>query len=292
VPRERQRVGLIRGGRRLGARILDKVLDHFLTFLLGLVVATGGGIVSTAYHEIAHRRVIIGFFAGVASGLLAGLVAAAVRALRDATRRERYLEAQKELVYNALESIQQEIAIEEDWQLGELVERGVLGPVRGLLMRARFEDVRLAVLIPTPENPDEWVMRWAAGHSPEGVRNFRRNIDLMLAGRAYRSAELLVCQDVLADAQFVRNPRAQRDFRSLVAMPVQTGETIAGVLSVISTEPNAFVDADVSFIQIVAGLIDVLLAAEHDAAVWQQYAEERRDRRDDEQEPEEHPPGA
>jgi hypothetical protein len=48
----------------------------------------------------------------------------------------------------------------------------------------------------------------------------------------------------------------------------------------------------VSFIQIVAGLIDVLLAAEHDAAVWQQYAEERRDRRDDEQEPEEHPPGA
>jgi predicted nucleic acid-binding protein len=270
------RGGAIRKGRRIGARLLDKILDHFVGVAIGFLLATGTGILSAVYHELAHRQVIISLSAGFAAGFLLSLVAAGIRALRDAAQRERYLEAQKELVYNALESIQQEFAIDDDWELKELVERGVLGPVRGLLMRARFEDVRLAVLVPTDDNPDEWTMRWTAGHSPEGVRNFRRNIDLMIAGRAYREGELVVCQDVLGDPLFVPNPRARREFRSLVAMPVQVNEQIVGVLSVISTEPNAFVDTDISFIRIVAGLIDVLLSAEHDAAAWEAYAAEQR----------------
>jgi hypothetical protein len=52
----------------------------------------------------------------------------------------------KRLLRNVLESI----AAEQDWQLDDLADRGVLGPVRGLLVRAPNEDIRLAVLEPPP----------------------------------------------------------------------------------------------------------------------------------------------
>jgi hypothetical protein len=269
------------GRARLGLSwLIDRVvLDHVGEFAGGFAFAALLAIGTAIYHEahhLEHPRVVIGFFTVLAGLLALALLAGGVRALRDAARRERYLEAQKELIYNALESVQQEIAMEEDWKLSELVQRGVLGPVRGLLMRGRFEDARLAVLIPTAQNPDEWTMRWAAGHSPEGVRNFRRNIDLMIAGRAYRKGELVICQDTRKDPKFEPNPRARRDFRSLVAMPLQVDEEVVGVLSVVHTEPNAFLDADVSFIRVIAGVLDVLLSAERDAAHWEAYAAEQR----------------
>lgn len=262
--------------RRIGAKFLDKILDYFvpivLTFVFALATAVGGA----AYHRLAHRRIVVSLLVALAIGLFLGLVAAAIRAVRDATKRARYLEAQKQLIYDALESIQQAVAIEEDWALNELVERGVLGPVRGLLMRARFEDVRLSVLVPAADDDGYLVMRWAAGHSPEGVRNYRRPVDVSYAGQAYREGELVVRADVLDDPQFIPNPRAQREFRSLVAFPVRLNEDVVGVLVAVSTEPNAFVDTDISFIKVVAALVDVLLAAEHDARSWQEYADEQR----------------
>ena len=54
-------------------------------------------------------------------------------------------------------------------------------------------------------------------------------------------------------------------FASLVAAPLRIEERIVGVLSVVSTIPNAFAQTDIAFIKVVGALLDVILAAEHDA---------------------------
>jgi len=262
--------------RTAAVRVLDKLVDYGIGLVAGFLIATGGSVVVALYHDVAHRRAIIATLLGVALGFLAGAAAALVRALEQAREQMRYVEAQKRLVRDALESIQEAMAQEEDWELASLVERGVLEPARGLLMRARFEDVRLAVLLPVEGAPDEWSMRWAAGHTPRGVRVFRRPIDKMLAGRAYRKGEIVVVPDVKNDPDFQPNPGAQRDFRSLIAIPLRVNDKTAGALSVVSTEPDAFFEPDVSFLAVIGSVLDVLLAAEVDARMWEAYAREKR----------------
>jgi GAF domain-containing protein len=263
--------------RRLASKVGEKALDHIVT--LTVVAVLGGGLSifvgllrRATDHWVALTLVSAFLCLGAVIGLASALVKNIRNRLRTANRervisqqRFRYVEYQKELIYNALESIQQALAIEEDWSLDQLVERGVIGPARGLLKRAPLEDVRVAVLI-ADEAGDRWKMRWAAGHRPEGVRNYHRPIDTTLAGQAYTKREIVVFDDVTAEADFIPNPRATREFRSLVAAPLLINEDIVGALSVVSTLPGAFTDDDVSFIRIVAALLDVLLAAELDVA--------------------------
>jgi GAF domain-containing protein len=182
-------------------------------------------------------------------------------------------EYEKRLVYDALESIQQAFATDEDWELDQLVERGVLGPARGFLLREREEDVRLAVLQPQDDAPDRFWMRWAAGHRPESVRNYDREIDATLAGLAYRRDEFIDLGNVREDPRFEPNPRETRPFLSLFAMPLRLDVEVVGVLSVVSTRENAFTPTDVSFIKVIGALLDVLLASEHDINRWEEEAE-------------------
>jgi hypothetical protein len=262
---------------RLGSRIGQSALDHAV-YLVVVAVASAGGLsvlIGLLHDAFDHWTWFVAAFAAFLLGAVAGLVSATIKDIRDRLRlaneernktqqRFRYVEYQKELVYNALESIQQEIAIEDEWKLDELVERGVLGPARGLLKREPLEDVRLAVLI-ADDDEERWTMRWAAGHRLEGVRNYHRPITMTLAGQAYTNREIVVFDDVTSEEQFVPNPRATREFRSLVAAPLLINETVVGALSVVSTVPAAFTDDDVSFIRIVAALVDVLLASEQEA---------------------------
>jgi hypothetical protein len=74
-----------------------------------------------------------------------------VRRLDIEIRRSEY---GKGLLYDALESVQQALGTDEDWELDQLVQRGILGPVRGLLTRRDHDDVRLAVLMPREDAPD------------------------------------------------------------------------------------------------------------------------------------------
>jgi hypothetical protein len=252
----------------------EKALDHIISLAIAAGVAFLLALGSSIKHYV-HWQVVAGFFAFVLLGSILGLVGAGVQDVRNRLRRaneerirwrqqSRLVEYQKEFIYNALESIQQELAMEEDWGLKDLAERGVLGPAAGLLERRALEDVRLAVLI-AEEDGETWKMRWAAGHRPEGVRHYHRPINLTLAGRAYLNREVVIIDDVEQEPGFVRNPRATRDFRSLAAVPLLINEDVIGALSVISTEPAAFAEDDISFIRIVGALIDLLLAAEHDA---------------------------
>lgn len=185
---------------------------------------------------------------------------------REAELEQRVAEAEyaKRLLRDALESIQLGIAREDDWELDQLVERGVLGPVRGLLIRDAGEDVRMAVLVPRDAPPTRWRMRWAAGHRPESVPNYNREIDATMAGLAFRRGEVVKSDNVRTDDRFQAHPRESRPFASLVAVPLQVGETIVGALSVVSTREGAFAEPDLSLISLVGAVIDVLLADEVD----------------------------
>lgn len=121
----------------------------------------------------------------------------------------------KGLLYDALESIQLAVSTEEGWQLDQLVERGVLGPARGLLTRTPGEDVRMSVLVPRDDPATRWRMRWAAGHRPESVRTYDREIDETMAGLAFRRKDFIICGNVREDDRFKPHPKESRPFLQL-----------------------------------------------------------------------------
>jgi GAF domain len=188
----------------------------------------------------------------------------------------RTAEYEKRLLWDVLESIQQAIASEENWQLNELVERGVLGPARGFLTREREEDVRLSVLVPRDDDPNCFRMRWAEGHRPESVKHYNREIDKTMAGLAYRRGEFVESSDVREDDRFEPNPKESRPFRSLVSMPLRIDEKIVGAFTVVSTRPSAFGPTDVAFIKLIGAVLDVLVASEFDGNRWEEYAKAQR----------------
>jgi GAF domain-containing protein len=210
--------------------------------------------------------VILSFVIGRKTRALAPAAGEAARAEAELRSSQEQNEAVKRLLYDVIESIQQELAAEAAWQLDQVVERGVLGPLRGLLIRQADEDVRLSVVVPRDDPPTRWRMRWAAGHRPESVRLFDRAIDETLSGRAFRTNEFVVSHDVTADAAFRPNPLATRPFRSLVSAPVRCGDRTVGTFTVVSTHSNAFSVEDISVIKVVGAVIDLLVALEEDAA--------------------------
>jgi GAF domain-containing protein len=173
-------------------------------------------------------------------------------------------EYEKRLLWDALKSLQQAIASEEWWEPDELAERGVLGPARGLLVRDRHEDVRLAVLVPDDDPSTRFRMRWAEGHRSESVRNYSREIDKTMAGLAFRRGDFVESKGVRQDERFQANPKETRPFRSLVAVPLRIGDGIIGVLSVVSTKASAFSESDIAFIKLLGALLDVILTIEFD----------------------------
>ncbi|HWB22234.1 MAG TPA: GAF domain-containing protein [Gaiellaceae bacterium] len=186
-----------------------------------------------------------------------------IRALEQAVAGSEY---EKRLLWDVIESIQHALAADEYWQVDQLVERGVLGPARGLLVRERNEDVRLSVLVPADEPPTRWRMRWAAGHRPESVRNYTQEIDQTMAGIAFRRGEFVESANVRTDGRFTPHPKESRPFDSLVSLPLRIGERIVGALTVVSTRSDAFSESDVAFIKLIGAVLDLLLAMEHDFA--------------------------
>jgi hypothetical protein len=250
--------------------------------LAGFIVATTVivGALAAAIFFLRHHRVAA-WIPVLIAFVLVVLVAVAYfvgrrsrvdasepSSVRDLERSVASVEYQKRLLWDALESIQQAIATEEEWQLDELVERGVLGPARGLLVRDAQEDVRMAVLTPRDDPPTCWQMRWAAGHRPESVRSYNREIDRTMAGIAFRRGEFVESSNVREDPRIEPNPRESRPFSSLVSMPLRVGDDIVGAFTIVSTRAAAFSSTDVSFIKLIGAVLDVLLAAEHDAARW------------------------
>ncbi len=135
----------------------------------------------------------------------------------------------------------------------EFVERGILEPARLGLATVPGEEVRLSVLELDPAS-DEFKMSYAAGHSVGRTQEFQLSRGSM-AGLAMQTGELQWTNDVNSDPRWQAHPEAdpRRSYKSLVAMPVESGGAVVAVLNVVSS--SVFLQSDLVYIELLGTVI-------------------------------------
>lgn len=259
--------------------VLENVLAEFLAkvVLAALLLGASGAagllvlIWVKTHLSLTWRIVLVAASLSLVIGL--GTATIGVLRLRYRTRRLQLynvteLEDQlaqaayaQEFLRGLLETLQEMFAVDEVFEYDEFAEGAVLDPARGFLARAPGEEVRLSVLVP---DGDDFKMRWAAGHRPLSKANFRIRINDSFAGRAFHLRETQRCPDVTKEPTFTPHPKATRPYKTIVSTPVKMGDEVAGALNAISTYADVFTEADVLFIELIATVVSLLLALEHD----------------------------
>jgi GAF domain-containing protein len=150
----------------------------------------------------------------------------------------------------------------------DFIEHGVLEPARDLLRQTPGEDVRLSILVPNSTG-QEWEMRYAAGHSLESRQAFRLPIQTSFSRYAYETGELVWSNELSQDSRFMRHPQARpgRDYESMISVPIRRGDQTIGVLNVISSEAEAFEDADRTYAKLIGAVVEIVLALPTPAAL-------------------------
>ena len=116
---------------------------------------------------------------------------------------------------------------------------------------------------------DEMVYRAVTG-LPATWIGLRLRVSSSLSGRCLRLGVPLRCVDTEYDARVDRAATRQLGIRSMVVVPLLSGDTPVGVLKVISTEPDHFSESDVEVLQELADFIAESLqhAASHGQKVY------------------------
>lgn len=161
-------------------------------------------------------------------------------------------------LYDVLESLQKVVrGTIPGVTVDVFIEQGVLSPAREFLTRGEGEDVRLSILEPHGE---EFRMAHAAGHTLESKQKFRLPIEGSFAGFALQSEQIEATGDVDLDERFVRHPKARpgREYKSIISVPIRSGEETVAVLNVISTFENAFEEADFNYVRLIGAVLNVV----------------------------------
>jgi transcriptional regulator with GAF, ATPase, and Fis domain len=172
---------------------------------------------------------------------------------------------------NSLDALQRVISGDVDAEIPFFLEQAVLEPAQRILSEKPAEKVRLAVLLPDDDNPDLWSMRWSAGHSMIGKLKFAEPIATTLSRHAFESGEAQYWADVAEQTEFRQNPHASAPTHSLVSIPIREGDEVLGVFNAISSEKEAFDDAEQTFLASLAGVLAVAVS------VWHQGQEDAED---------------
>jgi GAF domain len=137
----------------------------------------------------------------------------------------------------------------------DLIERGILAPARFGLSVVPGEEIRLSI-IELDETGEAFKMTYESGHSLGRKENFSLS-RVSLAGHAFDSKELQWTDDVDSDDRWRRHPKAdeKRRYKSLAAMPIVVGDDAVAVLNVVSTEQAAFLKGDLTYIELLGGLV-------------------------------------
>jgi GAF domain-containing protein len=139
--------------------------------------------------------------------------------------------------------------------LEDFVERGILGPARFGLSAVAGEEIRLSVL-ELDESGENFRMLYESGHSLGRKENFFLSHS-SLAGHAFETKELQWTDNVKDDKRWLPHPKAseRRDYQSLASMPIVVGDEAVAVLNVLSSERRAFLEGDLTYIELLGGLI-------------------------------------
>jgi GAF domain-containing protein len=142
--------------------------------------------------------------------------------------------------------------------LEDFIERGILGLARYGLSAVAGEQIRLSVL-ELDESGESFRMLYESGHSLGRKENFSLSRS-SLAGHAFETKELQWTDNVEDDQRWLPHPKAsdRRSYRSLASMPIVVGDEAVAVLNVLSSEKGAFLEGDLTYIELLGGLIALI----------------------------------
>ena len=98
-------------------------------------------------------------------------------------------------------------------------------------------------------------MVWAAGHSLEGQKAYNERIVDTLSRYPFESGQAEYWPDVTEDDRFQPNAQARRAFHSMICEPIRKGDTVVGVLNVVSGTVDSFDPAEQSYIAALSSVI-------------------------------------
>jgi len=138
----------------------------------------------------------------------------------------------------------------------DFIEDGILQPARDLITSRQEDDVRLSILAPDGQN---FVMPFAAGHHLESKKNFSIPIDTSFSRWAFNDGLIYWSSDLPNDDRFIRHPRAaqERDYASIISVPIRAGENTVAVFNAIFTPVNAFDEADFVYVTMTGAIIEL-----------------------------------
>jgi PAS domain S-box-containing protein len=111
--------------------------------------------------------------------------------------------------------------------------------------------------------PTEWAGDGADYTEAFSVTTADEATGLGPAGRAIRSGEAQVCQDIRTDPQFQpwRDAAVENGFESAVAIPLRHGETVHGILCVYAAEQNAFSGRELAAFEVLGDMVGFAINA-------------------------------
>ncbi len=86
----------------------------------------------------------------------------------------------------------------------------------------------------------------------------RLNPDAGFTATCVQTADVVRCDDTATDPRIHGSSCIELGIRSILAVPVFNGPKVAGVLEVLSTEPNQFVERHVTALKLLARLVETL----------------------------------
>lgn len=174
----------------------------------------------------------------------------------DSKQKAQWLKLQntimREILYiKACESRERDVAIQH------ALETTVLPNAISILTVGKENVVRGAVLIPEGESLKIFA---GNGYSSEGKLNLRLSIDTTVAGTVFQSKKYIYEKDVTKSQTWAKNPKASKEYRSLVCLPILIKDECVGVLNFDGENIDCFNKDDIDAMMLLANNIAVMLA--------------------------------
>lgn len=242
--------------RELGANLAREVSANLLADLVRLAIWGLGALILVFAVQGGHVPawtliVVIGLFGGLAAlGWWLGREGGLAAALRREVEYSVHLQ-------NGLEQLQLILSGAVQAQIPFFIEQAVLAPALQILAAKPIADPRLSVLRPDPEDETRWTMSWAAGHSMGGRLRYDKPIAETLSRHAFERGEVQYWPDTESQTEFEQNPLASAPTRAMISIPIRRGEQTLGVFNAVSSQSEAFEEADRTFLLSLAGVIAV-----------------------------------
>jgi GAF domain-containing protein len=141
--------------------------------------------------------------------------------------------------------------------ISDYIDHGILAPAKDMLTHHPADEVRLSILVPEGER---FRMRFSAGHSLVSARKFSVPIKDSISRVAFDAGEAMTWHDVHEDDCYTEHPKATRQTRAMISVPLTRGEEVTGVFNAISDRPHGFNPADRLYIECLGSVIDVAIA--------------------------------